>query len=1139
MYAHALVQRMHQRGTYIACNEYRCNTVYKGTEMDDLRGAKGIGWAAALWLLTCLCCCARAVECQTPLLRTPPTLDGRIDPKEWSGCAGFDGFLWEGQLERRRIHAYVGATATYLYIALRSQLPTQGSLLTQVTTDNLKLVYDDSVEVWVDPTPNAERGHAYQLFANASGHTGYALHPRGGEPEQPDWRGDWKVVNGLHDGWWDCEISIPLAALAPGRRADQGVWGINLCRNWKQPWAFSSLGGAAYAPQDLRFTFVRDGAPVVDQRQQTDPISGAIHSVLSIANPTDHPLPLRVEMVLKRDRMPDETRRQELTLSPGQKQEVALQLQDLVSQRCDLQMRVLPREGAAPFYDRKMAWKLGSATYAWKTEKPVVPPVAFQFAYYPSRNRMRLLADVTGLPQDAVLSHLSAVIRKAGKGTPVTTVRFDHFLKGKEEKYVFLPPLEGKYEIAVTAVGRHVPAGEIVKPFERTRYPWENNRLGRSAKVYPPFTPIVVQGQTISTVLRSHQTNSLGLWDQVTAKGQPLLAGPMRFRVTQNGHEVPVRPRTPRTMLQKENRVVLQGGFQAGTVSALVLTSWDYDGTMRLDLNLGQGVSLDGLTLEIPLRDEAAPLLHAIGDGIRNTLYMQVPPGQGVVWSSAKVQTEDLPSRFCSYLFVGSPVRGLCWFAENDQGWSWNRKTPNLDLVRTGKTLTLRVHLINQPTTLEYPRTLTFGLLAAPVKPRLEPWRDRWMRESFTVLGTDINWLALGDCGSVYPAGKDLHLWEMIRRGNTEHLSDAEVEATVREGEKYFAPYGLDYAARYPAHVRYNLRGRYGTKMVFYYNRASYQGADEFQTFQDEWGLSDYRTVGPGNSVNEIKIVPSDSYIDHALYWYGKSFDIGGNQGVYWDNWFFVGSSNTMMTNAYQGTDGAITPSTGLWGMRELSKRTFQYMNERGMVPITMPHMTSTSILPMLSFATVQYDWEWKYSEGDVQGRFPREYIQLVSNGDLAGTWPVLLGEHGALENDPWTQRTFAAVCLVHEMEPNSRLRSVWEPLLAPIYRLLDDKHLQVYRYWDERPQPASTGDPDLPLIVYAVPGKEALIEVTSYADHDSAVTLRMDTKMLGFPNGCQALDAETGKPLPVQDGRLTFPLRRHDLREIRLLPER
>ena len=50
---------------------------------------------------------------------------------------------------------------------------------------------------------------------------------------------------------------------------------------------------------------------------------------------------------------------------------------------------------------------------------------------------------------------------------------------------------------------------------------------------------------------------------------------------------------------------------------------------MRLDLTLAPGATVDGLTLEIPLRDEAAPLLHAMGDGIRNTLYTQVPAGPG------------------------------------------------------------------------------------------------------------------------------------------------------------------------------------------------------------------------------------------------------------------------------------------------------------------------------------------------------------------------------------------------------------------------------------------------------------------------------------------------------------------------------
>jgi len=44
--------------------------------------------------------------------------------------------------------------------------------------------------------------------------------------------------------------------------------------------------------------------------------------------------------------------------------------------------------------------------------------------------------------------------------------------------------------------------------------------------------------------------------------------------------------------------------------------------------------------------------------------------------------------------------------------------------------------------------------------------------------------------------------------------------------------------------------------------------------------------------------------------------------------------------------------------------------------------------------------------------------------------------------------------------------------------------------------------------------------------------------KALGLAGGCRALGAETGQALPMQDGRVTFPLRRHDLREIRLLPK-
>ena len=76
--------------------------------------------------------------------------------------------------------------------------------------------------------------------------------------------------------------------------------------------------------------------------------------------------------------------------------------------------------------------------------------------------------------------------------------------------------------------------------------------------------------------------------------------------------------------------------------------------------------------------------------------------------------------------------------------------------------------------------------------------------------------------------------------------------------------------------------------------------------------------------------------------------------------------------------------------LRDLAKRTFVYLNERGMPPITMVHMTSAQILPLNSFYTVQYDWEWRFSEGDVHDRFAREYLFLATSGEHAGAWPIV-----------------------------------------------------------------------------------------------------------------------------------------------------
>jgi len=291
------------------------------------------------------------------------------------------------------------------------------------------------------------------------------------------------------------------------------------------------------------------------------------------------------------------------------------------------------------------------------------------------------------------------------------------------------------------------------------------------------------------------------------------------------------------------------------------------------------------------------------------------------------------------------------------------------------------------------------------------------------------------------------------------------------------------------------------------------------------------------------------------------------------DNLYFRPFRNRATTGAYRGDKGAIIPSNGIWELREQAKRTFTFLCERGMEPIHMGHMTSLNLLPVLSFYTIQYDWEWQRGTGDVHDRFTREYLQLVSSGELAGTWPIVLHELGEQEEgmvgrypypelrrrldaaaaraeDPWILRTFLGVCIVHELmvdpyrwhyepipEGDSAENRLFETFRRPILNLVQRGGVEVYRYWDRRPQPVRTGSDDLPAIVFARIGEEAIVAITSYADGDRTAQVAIDFAALGFPHGARVLDVETGTELRLEGNRLRFALKQHDLREFRILP--
>jgi hypothetical protein len=1100
---------------------------------------------------------APAQEIVVPLFSTPPNVAAPFDPAQWAGAARVDGFVSAGKLERRRAIGFIGATQTTLYVAIQSRLPDSGPLLATVDHDSLKVVYDDAVEIFVDPSPDDTGRVSYHMLANSLGRAGYEAAVRGGAQEAASWTGNWQHSQSQTGGYWNFQCAIPIASMphaGDGRKATDGVWLINLCRDWRPDWAWSSFTGD-FLWSGLRFKFTDQSAPVIRQTFAGDPTyppAGDAAIGLQLFNPSTGPISLHAGLDLVRNNMPEVNQQSAISLDPGETKNVTIPL-DVHDPTTidDLKATVTSSDGSQIWFARTLHWTRATAPVNWTTQKALEATlVDLQFAYYPTKNHMRVLADIAGLPADAHPSQVLAIVRDRRTHAQILATPFplDGFKNGKQEISFDLPPLNGFYQVVVQASGPQMKTVETAKDFERRVFPWESLTDGSSTTIYPPFTPIRLQSNQLSTVLRNYTLNDQGLLDQIattnatTGETRNLLAAPMRYRVTVGDHEIPCQTQPLQTTESLDNEAKTQGQIQAGNFAANWQDIWDVDGTDRVELTLQPtgGQSISDLTLEIPLRSDIATLLHANADRIRNPVAEKVPTGDGIVWDGSKVACDDYIRNFCPYVFLGDGNRGLCWFADNDRNWGWDRSTPNLDVSRSGDQVILRVHLINQPTVITEPRTIVFGLLAAPVKPRLNEstnpnwWRYRYNRDRYHVLGTDINWFGNNSCGSVYPVGRDMYLWQMLSKGSKQKLSDDTVNTFAQYGLKYFKPFGQDAVNMWIAHVNLNLRAHINQKMVFYYNRASCEEMQEFQTFQDEWTLNDFRPAEPAKPRDEIKVIPSDSYDKYCMFWYEKSFQIGNNKGVYWDNWFIAPSFNTEMTDAYPAPDGTIMPSAGIWAMRQQAKRTFQMMNEKGMTPIIFPHTTSFSCLPMLSFATVQYEWEWKYSEGDVQDRFARDYIQLVTTGELAGTWPVPLSDQLSLADDPWTQRTFAAVRLVHELDGSGGFATT-DKLLQPVFAILDKPDTIAYRYWDDRPIPARVADADVPTLVYSRKGAEALIIASSYATSDATAHMTVDWQTLGLDPSAPCTDAETGAPITVANAQIVFPIKKHDIKIIHL----
>ena len=324
-------------------------------------------------------------------------------------------------------------------------------------------------------------------------------------------------------------------------------------------------------------------------------------------------------------------------------------------------------------------------------------------------------------------------------------------------------------------------------------------------------------------------------------------------------------------------------------------------------------------------------------------------------------------------------------------------------------------------------------------------------------------------------------------------------------------------------------------------------------------GYDEFSGIGDRND-------PVGSYADMVLHYQARMFDTFVN-GIYWDNWFPWSSYKLVDGPGYVDDEGRLRPGVSWYSLRKLAKRAMIMQYQRGIRPLTYIHMTNTHVVPILSFATMMYDWEWTGPfagsacrvdpcDVDRQDGFGLDsdlgFVFAEATGFQSGNLGVMLdySGHGSAGQQDHLRRSELAIALVHEM----KVGPLWQSDAGQAASMLDafeygdPEQCTVYRYW-EGPQPVTASGATVKLLVVQHPdgnGHGRALVVVSGFDPDSVpknVALDIQAATLDLPSPYRAWNVTnppSGTPpsypeITVSQNQLTVSVPRHEYRLIYL----
>ena len=628
--------------------------------------------------------------------------------------------------------------------------------------------------------------------------------------------------------------------------------------------------------------------------------------------------------------------------------------------------------------------------------------------------------------------------------------------------------------------------------------------FGASAAVPRPWTPVKVDGETVSVWGRDYAFASNALPVSVKTQGRELLAGPMRIVCAdEKGNEIVWAKAGSWVQEADEESATVCAWQDADGVAADVVARVEFDGMAKVSLALVPGpkephnsMKVSKAWLEIPFAPGRA------------TLFNYSPASWSKLENTGVVKG-DLAWPFRCAVWLGDEASGLCWFTESDAAFSPADPKRAIEVLPRPEGTLLRIRLSEKM--LTQPTTWVFGLQATPVKPFPGRFNANHtvhapqMGAGITIKRPEVWWTAQ----RAFPQGRIAETLDAAAKGGVKTVVFHEdwipvqnnptprpdfkaiVDGCHARGMKVLVYQGYELSPLDPHwgdhHADWLAKTRNGTFVSYWFR---------------EPGQRDYR-ICYNNGAAET--------------WLGrvkKAYDELGLDGVYLDGTIMPRAcANERHGCGWRDADGKLHETYPFFAVRKMMRELYEFVEARG--GRIDAHQSGYVCPATLAFAHSYWDGE----QLAVSSQNIKQSLNLDAfRAEFMGRNHGVPCEFLAYEKPGWSYNDALAITLLHDvMVRPCGFASV--PRLAPLWKALDDfgfADADWTPYWKN---PVAVSPASVKASVYRRKG--ATLVVASNVSQDDVAAAE-----IVLPAGAkQAVDALSGRALEVRDGKVAVAI--------------